>query len=210
MLRLAKRPLWRVGLEFGLIFAILLLPWPGLDHLFARGFCWFYNALGAERTLAVGYQVHLQPAVAHELPAAGSRVLWHAMYCVRSPLSGLETRLGFNTRSSTYLPLAALSAFVIAVRLWRRRRVHWAALLGFSLTLAYSSLALLTSVLRFLALPRVQGLQIDAGWSAALDAVFLAWFVPPGMAYAVPLFAACLMLWLTREPAPAAAAPVAR
>jgi hypothetical protein len=178
------------------------MPWPGLDQLFARGFCRVYNALGAERTLAVGYLLHLQPATATELPsAAGGRALWHAMLCVKNPLTGLETRLGFNTRTSTYLPLAALSAFMITARLWQRRGAGWAALLGVGLTLAFSAASLLTSALRFLALPRVQGVQIDASWLAVLDAVFAAWFVPPGMAYAVPLLAGGLMLWLTKEPA---------
>ncbi len=201
MLRIGKRPLCWLGLECGLIFAVLLLPWPGLDQAFARGFCSVYNALGAERTLATGYQLHLQPATPHELPAAGSRVMWHAMFCVRNPLTGLETRLGFNTRSSTYLPLAALIAFAITARLWRRPKAGWAAPLGVGLTPAFSSLSFLTAALRFLALPRVQGVQIDARWVTALDAVFLAWFVPPGMAYAVPLLAGCLMLWRTKEPA---------
>jgi hypothetical protein len=203
---LLKRPLWRIALEFALVFALLLLPWPGLDHQFARAFCGIFNALGAEQTLDVGYLVHLQPAAPTDLPAAGSRVLWHALFCVRNPLSGLETRLGFNTRSSTYLPLAALIAFVVATRLWQRRGASSAAVLGVGLTLGYSSLSFLTSALRFLALPRVQGLQIDASILAALDAVFNAFFVPPGMAYAVPLFAGTLMLWLTKEPASSSAA----
>jgi hypothetical protein len=207
---LGRHPLWRAGFEFALVLAILLSPWPGLDQQFARAFCRVYNALGAQRTLAVGYLVHLQPAGENDLPAAGGRALWHAMLCVRNPPTGLETRLGFNTRSSTYLPLAALSAFMIAVRLWQRHRAGWAALLGVSLTLSFSALSFLTSALRFLALPRVQGLQLDANWSACLDAVFLAFVVPPGMAYAVPLLAGCLMLWLTQEPVPVGAAAARR
>lgn len=198
---LDKRPLWRAGLEFGLVFALLLLPWPGLAQVFSRIFCGVYNALGAERTLSVGYLVHLQPAAPTELPAAGSRVLWHAMFCVHNPLTGLETRLGFNTRSSTYLPLAALTAFVISTRLWRRPGARGAVPLGVAMTLAFSSLSLLTSALRFLALPRVQGVHIEAGALVLLDTAFGAFFVPPGMAYAVPLLAGGSMLWLTKKPA---------
>jgi hypothetical protein len=201
-----KRPAWRVVLEFALLLAVLLWPWPGVDRLFARAFCAVCNALGAQRALGVGYLVHLRPAIEKDLPAAAGRVLWHALLCVRNPTTGLETRLGFNTRSTTYVPLAALGAFVIAVRLWRRPRSGRAAILGVCSTFTFSALSLLTSALRFLALPRVQGLRLGGSSAAFLDAVFLAFVVPPAMAYAVPLLTGCLMLWLTDGAAPGGSA----
>jgi hypothetical protein len=197
--------LLRRSAELTLLLALLLGPWPGLDRAFCATFCGFVNALGLERQLDSGLLTRFEPAAPGSLESARAHEGWHAMLRVENPSTARATRLGFNTRSTTYLPAVTFLAFTLASRAWRRTRA-WAAIgAGALVVFSFSALALTLSVIRFLALPRVSGIELGDGTVALLDAVFRAWIVPPGMAYAVPLLSGCWTLWLSRPREPAEA-----
>lgn len=202
------KTLLRRSAEFACLLAFLLAPWPGLGQAFCGAFCGFGNAIALERKLSSGLSTRLEPAGASDLESARAHVSWHAMFRVENPSTARATRLGFNTRTTTYVPTAAFLAFTLAARPWRRERAWRSIASGALATLSFSALALTLSVVRFLALPRVAGLELDPGTIKLLDTVFLAWVVPPGMAYAVPLFGGCLMLWLSRSRKPTGARDV--
>lgn len=182
--------------------ALLLAPWPGLDTAFCGGYCRFANALWFQRQLDSGLSLRLEPATPGTLESARTHVAWHALLRVEAPSTQRVTRLGFNTRSTSYVPGAAFVAFVLASRAWKRTRAAGGILVGALVTLAFSALALTLSTVRFLGLPRVGGFEFGESFRALLDTVFLAWIVPPGMAYAAPLLAGSLMLWLSRSRRP--------
>jgi hypothetical protein len=191
--------LLRRSAEFACLLALLLAPWPGLDRAFCTAFCGLSNTFGLERRLDSGLLMRFEPATPNSLDSAHAHVSWHALLVVENPSTARATRLGFNTRSTTYVPAAAFLAFALAARAWKRTRAWPSVAAGAFATLSFSALALTLSVARFLALPRVSGIELTQSSVALLDAIFGAWIVPPGMAYAVPLLGGCLMLWLSRS-----------
>jgi hypothetical protein len=98
------------------------------------------------------------------------------------------------------VPASAFIALLVVTRAWRRPKARLGILAGSLLVVAFSALALGLSCTRFLALPRVGALEIPRELQRLLDTLFMAWIVPPGMAYATPLLAAALMLSLSRKP----------
>jgi len=196
------RSLLRGAAEFVLVLALLLAPWPGLDRAFSGAFSRSANALGFERRLDSGTLMRLEAPSEADL-AARAHGGWHAMLRVANETTGKATRLAFNTRATTYVPLAALMAFLVAVRAWRRERPLLGIATGALMTLTFSGLALALASARFLALPRVGALRLEPTQQALVDTLFLGVIVPPGMAYVVPLLAGCFTLWLSRERGPA-------
>jgi hypothetical protein len=186
---------WRDGLTFVAVLLLLLAPWPGLGAACARAFATTLNCLGAERVLASGVRLHLEPVGSDFQRVTHASPLWHVFMVASNARTGAGPRMAFNARGAFYLPAAAFIAFVVAARVWRWRHPRRALVTGAFVVLSFTLLSILVAALSFLALPAVGGLALGEGARTFIEAVFLAWFAAPGMGYAAALLAAvCALL----------------
>jgi len=175
------------------VFAALLLPWPGVDRVFSRGFSAVANLLGAETELASGLALRTEVAAPGELGPAHLNEGWFVICRVKSLRSQAATRMAFNTRATAYLPLVALLATCIALGVLRTRRGRWGFAAGLALLFGASLGAFALTLLRFLAQPRVRGIDLGSGLERAIDTLLVGWVLPPGMTYAVPILLGALL-----------------
>ena len=175
------------------VFVLLQLPWPGVDRAFSRGFSAALNLVGLDTVLAPGLALRTEVAAPGELGAAHLNEGWYVISRVKSLRTQATTRMAFNTRATVYQPLVALLATCIILGVLDTRRGRWGFAAGLAVLFGAAMGAFALTLLRFLAQPRVRGVQLGDAALRAIDTVLVGWVLPPGMTYAVPILLGALL-----------------
>jgi hypothetical protein len=179
--------------RFALLFAVCLMPVPWLADAYSSVF-----ARGVDVALAIvnrhsSVRFHVEPP--EHLRVRGS---WKPTLRIEEARTGETKTLQLNLRTFSFLPIATFLALALASPLigWRRNLVVLAAGLG-SMVVITTFLASLPILMRFVEIGAFGGTV-----AATLETSYQA-LATPVMMFFIPFLVWWLLMWLTREKAPA-------
>ena len=183
----ASRKLAASLVKFGLVFALLAAPWPGLGHAFTGAVGSIATAIADPLSVSSNVTVVVRSPNQNE-----AQPDWRGVIAVRQdlPAGPLDKAGAIDLRRAGYLQLATFAALAAAWPPSSRRRAFLAA----SVALAIVALCIAVPILAFLSsIGAVHpGMPLEALLSLASRALVAA----PGMAFAVPG-----LTWLALSPA---------
>jgi len=125
-------------------YTLFIVPWPGLEHAYARV---FESGAGAVfGSFGSDGAVRFVPSTATDDPTNTDILLWNR----RKRAGGW---MQFSSRAQGYVPVAFLTALILSTPLPLRRKV-WAFLLGMLLLHAFIALKLLVALTHFFSVDR--------------------------------------------------------
>jgi hypothetical protein len=183
----ASRKLAASLVKFGLVFALLAAPWPGLGHAFTGAVGSIATAIADPLSASSNVTVVVRSPNQDE-----AQPDWRGVIAVREDLpSGPLDRAGaIDLRRAGYLQLATFAALAVAWPPSGRRR----ALLAASVALAIVAMCTAVPILAFLS--SVGAVDPGTALGALLSLASRALVAAPGMAFAVPGLS-----WLALSPA---------
>jgi hypothetical protein len=176
--------------KFGVLFALLIVPWRWLGAVYSLGFS-LVSTVALEAVVDEhDFRVRFAPLDSDTDPHPGEE--WSVVFSGTDATSGKTTTVPIEAREIGYVPFATFVALVFAPALeWRRRRAILAG--GLLLLGARLALAIGLPVAHF-----VGALTPGSAFDVAARVAFGALIEPPDMMYATPVVTFLLGLFLTR------------
>ena len=182
-----RNPLVGFAWRFALIYGLLILPWPGWNRCFCKGFCAIGNAVfdGNDEVR----QTYFEPyRTVHGLSALDARITISNRWLANRNGTVPVTVLGLDTRSVGWVPMALTVSLIAATPLpWRRRGPALAG--GVALIFAF----ILGSVALYLWNESTDVLLVTLTpfWKGIADAIEYALITQIGISFSMPV-----LIWM--------------